>query len=175
MTVYALGPQTPQIDPTAYVAPGAHVVGQAFVGAEASLWFGVIIRADNEPIRIGARSNVQENSVLHVDTGHPLTIGDGVTVGHLAMLHGCQIGDGSLIGIKAVVMNGAVIGAQSLIGAGALVTEGREIPPRSLVLGSPGKVVRELTDGEVARLELSAASYVARAHQYREALRALGA
>ena len=175
MTVYALGPHTPRIDPDAYLAPGTHVAGQVEVGAHASVWFGVVVRGDNEPIRIGARSNIQENTVMHVDTGHPLTVGTDVTVGHLAMLHGCTIGDGCLIGIKAVIMNGAVIGAQSLIGAGALVTEGKEIPPRSLVLGSPGKVVRTLTDAEVARLQASADSYVARARHYREALRAANA
>ncbi len=173
MTVYALGPLSPRIDPTAYLAPGTHVAGQVEVGAEASLWFGVIVRGDNEPIRIGARSNIQENTVMHVDTGHPLTVGEDVTVGHLAMLQGCSIGNGSLVGIKAVIMNGAIVGEHSLIGAGALVTEGKEIPPRSLVLGSPGKVVRTLTDDEVARLQMSADSYVARARRYREALREL--
>ncbi|MEZ5653861.1 MAG: gamma carbonic anhydrase family protein [Burkholderiaceae bacterium] len=170
MTVYSVGQLLPQIDESAFLAPGCHVAGQVFIGGDSGIWFGVVIRGDNEPIRIGARSNVQENSVMHVDTGHPLTVGDDVTIGHLAMLHGCTIGNGSLIGIKAVVMNGATIGEHSLIGAGALVTEGKQIPPRSLVMGAPGKVVRELTDAEVARLQLSADSYVERARLYRQRL-----
>ncbi|MEZ5739250.1 MAG: gamma carbonic anhydrase family protein [Burkholderiaceae bacterium] len=167
MTVYALADLVPDIAPTAWIAPGANVIGQAVMGEHASVWFGVTVRADNAPIRIGARSNIQENSVLHVDPGHPIEIGENVTVGHQAMLHGCTIGHNSLIGIQSVIMNGAVIGENSLVGAGALVTEGKQIPPGSLVLGSPAKVVRALTEDEISRLRRSAQSYVDRAAQYR--------
>jgi carbonic anhydrase/acetyltransferase-like protein (isoleucine patch superfamily) len=155
-----------------YVAPGAMLVGRVVLGEGATVWFGAIARADNEPIVIGARTNVQEGAVLHADPGFPLTLGTGVTVGHQAMLHGCTVGDGSLIGIKAVVLNGATIGRECLIGANALVPEGKTIPDRSLVLGSPGRVVRTLTDEDVAGLKRAADGYVAKAEQFRRGLAA---
>ena len=141
MAIYRLGEWTPEIHPEAWVADSATVIGKVHLGPQASVWFNVSIRADNERIVIGARSNVQEGSVLHVDDGFPMEIAEDVTVGHMVMLHGCRIGAGSLIGIQSVVLNGAQIGRDCLIGAGALVTEGKIIPDRSLVLGSPGKVV----------------------------------
>jgi len=170
MTLYRFEDHAPDVHPSAWVAPGAHVVGQVHLGEGCSVWFGAVIRGDNEPIRIGARTNIQESAVLHVDTGQPLTLGTGVTVGHQAMLHGCTIGDGSLIGIQAVVLNGAVIGKGCLVGAGALVTEGKTFPDRSLIIGSPAKAVRTLSDEEVQRLELSAASYVAKAAAFARTL-----
>ncbi|MBV2181911.1 MAG: gamma carbonic anhydrase family protein [Castellaniella sp.] len=173
MTCYALGDQTPHIDPTAFVAAEATVIGSATLRMGTSVWPGAVIRADNEPIVIGEGSNIQEGAVLHVDAGKPLTIGRDVTVGHQAMLHGCTIQDGALIGIQAVVLNGAVIGRHCLVGAGALVTEGKVFPERSLILGSPAKVVRPLSDEEVAALRRSAQDYAARAATYRQALRPL--
>jgi len=155
-----------------YVAPGAVLIGRVVLGDRATVWFGAIARADNEPIVIGDETNLQDGVVLHVDPGFPLSIGRGVTVGHQAMLHGCTIGDGSLIGIKAVVMNGATIGRECLIGANALVAEGKTIPDRSLVLGSPGKVVRTLTDDDVALLRRAAEGYVEKGARYRRGLAA---
>ncbi|CAM5785490.1 gamma carbonic anhydrase family protein [Castellaniella caeni] len=173
MTCYALGDLTPHIDPSAFVAREATIIGAATLQPGASVWPGAVIRADNEPIIIGEHSNVQEGAVLHVDAGKPLTVGRQVTIGHQAMLHGCTVEDGALIGIQAVVLNGAVIGRHSLVGAGALVTEGKVFPERSLILGSPAKVVRTLSDDEVAGLERSAEDYAARAARYKETLRAL--
>jgi carbonic anhydrase/acetyltransferase-like protein (isoleucine patch superfamily) len=170
MAVYRLGEHLPHIAPTAWVAPGAHVLGRVTLAEGSSVWFGAVIRGDNETITLGAGSNVQENAVLHTDPGHPLVIGSGVTVGHQAMLHGCTVGDGSLIGIQAVVLNGARIGRECLIGAGALVTEGKEIPERSLVMGTPAKVVRQLTEDEVARIRSGVATYRERATFYRQQL-----
>lgn len=174
MAIYQLGDapeDRPQLGPGAWVADCARVIGRVTLGAGASVWFGAVLRGDNERITVGARSNVQEGAVLHTDPGFPLTLGEGVTVGHQAMLHGCTVGDGALVGIQAVVLNGAVIGAQSLVGAGALVTEGKVFPPRSLILGSPAKVVRALGDDEVARLGGSAERYVANAARHAAGLR----
>jgi carbonic anhydrase/acetyltransferase-like protein (isoleucine patch superfamily) len=170
MAVYRLAEHRPLIAETAWIAPGAHVLGRVELADGASVWFGAVLRGDNEPIRIGAGSNVQENSVLHTDPGHPLVVGNGVTIGHQVMLHGCTIGDASLVGIQAVVLNGARIGRECLIGAGALVPEGREIPDRSLVIGTPGKVVRQLTDEEVAGIRASADRYRERAAMFRQKL-----
>lgn len=170
MAIYSIGDRRPVLAPGAWVAPGAHVLGRIELADGVGIWFGAVLRGDNEPIVIGEGSNVQENSVLHTDMGFPLTVGRGVTIGHQAMLHGCTIGDGSLVGIQAVVMNGATIGRECLIGAGALVAEGKVIPDRSVVLGSPGKIVRELTDAEVARIRAGAESYVARAAAFRTQL-----
>jgi len=170
MAIYRIGDHSPTLSATAWVAPGATVLGRIVLAEGASIWFGAVLRGDNEPILIGAGSNVQENAVLHTDMGYPLTVGRHVTIGHQAMLHGCSIGDGSLIGIQAIVLNGARIGRECLIGAGALIPEGREIPDRSVVLGSPGKVVRTLTDDDVARIRAGADSYVARAAQFRTQL-----
>jgi carbonic anhydrase/acetyltransferase-like protein (isoleucine patch superfamily) len=169
--IYALDGLRPQIDPSAWVADEATLIGKVVVEAEASVWFGVVIRGDNEEIRIGAGSNVQENCVLHTDMGFPLVIGANCTIGHKAMLHGCMIGEGSLIGMGATVLNGAKIGKGCLIGASALVTEGKEIPDGSLVMGAPGKVVRLLDDAARARLLLSAAGYRANARRFAAGLR----
>ena len=170
MPLYRLGADAPQIPASAYVVPEATLIGKVILGERASVWFGAVIRGDNEPIVIGAASNVQEGAVLHVDPGFPLTIGAEVTVGHQAMLHGCTIGDGSLIGIQAVVLNGARIGRDCLIGAGAIVTEGKQFPDRSLILGAPAKVVRELSEEEVARLRQAAADYARRSERYKSEL-----
>ncbi len=154
-----------------YLAPGAMVAGSVILEDEVSLWYNVVIRADNDVIHIGEQTNVQDGSVLHADPGFPLTLGRRVTVGHKAMLHGCTVGDGSLIGINAVVLNGARIGAGSLVGANSLVPEGKEIPPGVLAVGSPAKVVRELTPEQVAGLLKIADGYVARSRLFREKLR----
>jgi carbonic anhydrase/acetyltransferase-like protein (isoleucine patch superfamily) len=174
MTQYRIANKAPQVAATAFIAREATLVGEVIVGEQASVWFGAVARGDNEPIRIGDRCNVQEGAVLHADPGFPLTLQAEVSVGHQAMLHGCTIGEGSLIGIQAVVMNGAVIGKESLVGAGALVTEGKVFPDRSLILGSPAKVVRQLTDEDVQRLRKTAAGYAQRAAQFRAELQAIG-
>jgi carbonic anhydrase/acetyltransferase-like protein (isoleucine patch superfamily) len=173
MTCYKLGDLAPHIDDSAFVAAEATVIGQATLSANTSIWPGAVIRADNEPIVIGQGSNVQEGAVLHVDPGCPLTIGQDVTVGHQAMLHGCTIHDGALIGIQAIVLNKAVIGKNCLVGAGAVVTEGKSFPERSLILGAPAKVVRTLSDEEVANLQKSARGYAERAAQYKTDLQPL--
>lgn len=173
MSVYSLDGHHPELAARVWIAPGATVLGRVRMGADSSVWFGAVVRADNDVITIGERTNVQDCAVLHIDPGRPLHVGNDVTIGHHAMLHGCTVGDGSLIGIHAVVLNGAVIGRHCLIGANALVPEGRVIPDRSLVLGSPGKVVRVLGDDEVERLMRSASGYVDKAAQYRDTLRPL--
>ena len=160
----------PILDATAFVAPDAAVIGNVELKKKASVWFNAVLRGDNEPITIGEESNIQDLSVLHTDPGFPLTVGKGVTVGHKVMLHGCQIGDYSLVGINSVILNGAEIGKYCLIGACALVTEGKKIPDRSVVKGVPGKVVKTLSDEECKMLELSAQVYVANAARYRENL-----
>jgi carbonic anhydrase/acetyltransferase-like protein (isoleucine patch superfamily) len=175
MPVYAIGDDRPLLAPTAWVAPGAQVMGKVELAEGASVWFGAVLRGDNEPIRIGVGSNVQENAVLHTDKGMPLTVGAHVTIGHQAMLHGCTIGDGSLIGIQAIVLNGAKIGKGCLIGAGALIPEGKEIPDNSLVMGSPGKVVRQLTPDDVARIRRGVDSYVEKAAEFRSQLKRIDA
>jgi carbonic anhydrase/acetyltransferase-like protein (isoleucine patch superfamily) len=156
------------------VAEEAVLIGEVTLGEHASAWPGAAVRADNEPIVIGARSSVQEGAVLHADPGFPLVIGEGVTVGHQAMLHGCTIGDGSLVGIQAVVLNGAVIGKECLVGAGAIVTEGKVFPDRSLILGVPGKVARTLSDDDVVRLRQAADSYVERGTLFHKELVRVG-
>jgi carbonic anhydrase/acetyltransferase-like protein (isoleucine patch superfamily) len=171
VALYQLGPDAPQLNPGAWVADSAQLIGRVRLGADASVWFGAVLRGDNEWISIGARSNVQECSVLHTDIGFPLSIGDDVTIGHQAMLHGCTVGDGALIGIQAVVLNGAVIGKHCLVGAGAVVTEGKVFPDHSLILGSPAKVVRQITPEQGERLRLSAAHYVENAQRYRTTLK----
>ena len=171
--IYALNGIAPTIDPTAWVASEATLIGKVVVEAEASVWFGAVIRGDNEEIRVGAGSNVQENCVLHTDMGYPLVIGPDCTIGHKAMLHGCTIGEGSLVGMGATILNGARIGKGCLIGAGALVTEGKEIPDGSLVMGAPGKVVRMLDEAARGRLLHSAAGYRANARRFRAGLVAI--
>jgi carbonic anhydrase/acetyltransferase-like protein (isoleucine patch superfamily) len=169
--IYALDGIAPQIDASAWVAPDANLIGNVVLGADTSIWFGATLRGDNEEIRVGAGTNVQENCVLHTDMGYPLVIGANCTIGHKAMLHGCIIGDGSLIGMGATILNGARIGNGCLIGAGALITEGKEIPDGSLVMGAPGKVVRMLDEAARARLLASAAGYQANARRFRVGLR----
>jgi len=173
MTIYALGERTPVCEDGTWVADNATLIGSVHLAAGASVWFGVVIRADNEPIRIGERSNIQDNAVLHNDPGAPLTLGREVTVGHQAMLHGCSIGDGSLIGIGAIILNHACIGASCLVGAGALIPEGKRYPDRTLIIGSPAKVTRELTDDEVAGLRASADGYFRRWQAYANQLKGL--
>lgn len=174
MPLYRLGDKAPAVDATAFVAPDATLVGDVQLGPRASVWFQAVARGDNEPIRIGASANVQEGAVLHADPGYPLTIGERVTVGHQAMLHGCTIGEGSLIGIQAVVLNGAKIGRHCLVGAGAIVTERKEFPDRSLILGAPAKVVRQLSDEDVANLERAAQVYVDRGALFATQLERVG-
>ena len=152
MAIYRLGDDVPRLAPGAWVAETARVIGRVALGADASVWFGAVLRGDNEWITLGARSNVQDGSMLHTDMGSPLTLGDDVTVGHQAMLHGCTVGDGSLVGIQAVVLNGARIGKRCLVGAGALVTEGKQFPDGSLIVGSPARLLRPLTDQELTRM-----------------------
>lgn len=174
MAIYQLGDHAPEIDASAFVAESANLIGKVTLEANASVWFGVTIRGDNERITIGENSNVQEGCVMHTDMGYPLTLGKNVTVGHQAMLHGCTVGDGSLVGIQAVILNGAKIGKGCLVGAGALVTEGKEFPDNSLILGSPAKVVRTLTAEDTQRLLDSAASYVARGQLFKAQLKKIG-
>lgn len=171
--IYALGDLTPDLHPDTWVAPDANVIGRVRLGAGASVWFTATLRGDNEWIEVGAGSNVQEGSTLHTDIGYPLVVGRDCTIGHNVILHGCTIGDETLIGMGAVVLNGARIGRNCLIGAGALITEGKEIPDGSLVMGSPGKVVRALDEAAVARLRASARSYQDNMRRYRQGLRAL--
>lgn len=167
MTIYRIGGLNPQIAQSAYVANVATLIGQVKLGDRASVWSGAVLRGDNEPIEVGEASNIQEGAVLHADPGFPLTIAANVTVGHQAMLHGCTIGEGSLIGIQAVILNGAIIGKNSLVGAGAIVTERKVFPDRSLILGAPAKMVRQLSDEDVANLLASAANYAIRAALYK--------
>jgi len=170
MAIYELDGLTPHIADSAWVADSAEVMGDVALGDEVGIWFGVVVRGDTAPITVGARTNIQDLSVLHADLGLPLSIGAGVTVGHKAMLHGCTIGDNSLIGIGAVVLNGAKIGQSCLVGAGALVTEGKEFPDGSMIIGSPAKVVRSLTPEQLEGLRQSADHYVANAQRFKATL-----
>jgi carbonic anhydrase/acetyltransferase-like protein (isoleucine patch superfamily) len=174
MTLYALDGIAPALHDTAWVAPDANLIGKVVLEAGASVWFGATLRGDNETITVGEGSNLQENVVCHTDPGYPLLIGRDVTVGHKAMLHGCEIGEGSLIGMGATILNGARIGKGCLIGAGALVTEGKEIPDGSLVMGTPGKVVRDLDAAARAALLESARRYRENAARFRAGLQPLG-
>ena len=171
MAVYQLGDDAPQIAASAWVADSAQVIGTVELAADASVWFNAVLRGDTEPIRIGKGSNVQDGTVIHCDRGFPVTLGENVTVGHQVVLHGCTVGDGSLIGIQAVVLNGAKIGKHCLVGAGALVTEGKEFPDGSLIVGSPAKVVRQLTPEQIAGLQRSAEHYVQNARRFRAGLK----
>jgi carbonic anhydrase/acetyltransferase-like protein (isoleucine patch superfamily) len=171
--IYALDGMVPEIAPTAWIAPDADVIGNVVLEDEAGIWFGAVLRGDNERIRVGRGSNLQEHVVCHTDMGFPLVIGPDCTIGHKAMLHGCTIGAGSLIGMGATVLNGARIGQGCLIGAGALVTEGKEIPDGALVMGAPGKVVRMLDAAQRAALLASAAHYRANAARFRAGLTAV--
>ena len=171
MAIYELGGVSPKISDSAWLADSAQVMGNVELADDVSIWFGVVIRGDTETIRIGRRTNIQDMSVLHADIGMPLTLGEDVTVGHQVMLHGCTIGDGSLIGIGAVVLNGAKIGKNCLVGAGSLVTEGKEFPDGSMILGSPAKVVRQLTSEQLQGLRLGAQLYVGNARRFRAGLK----
>lgn len=170
MPIYRLGERAPQLKEGVWIADTATVIGDVRLGKNVNVWFGAILRGDNDPITIGDNTNVQDGSVLHTDDGVPLDIGANVTIGHKVMLHGCTVGEGSLIGINAVVLNRAVIGKNCLIGANSLIPEGKVIPERSLVCGSPGRIIRELTDHEISRLKASADGYVENALCYQEEL-----
>jgi gamma-carbonic anhydrase len=168
--IRALGDRAPAVDPSAFVVESAVIVGDVVVGPEASVWFHAVLRGDVERVRIGARTNVQDNATIHVSGGRwPTVVGEDVTIGHAAVLHGCTVGDHALVGIGAIVLDGAEIGAECLVGAGALVTPGTAVPPRSLVLGHPARRVRELSGEEIERLHRSAANYLAHAARYRAA------
>lgn len=170
MTLYSLNGHLPQLDADTWVAPDANLIGRIVLHAGASVWFGATLRGDNETIAIGAGSNVQESCVFHTDMGYPLSIGANCTIGHKAMLHGCTIGDNSLIGMGATVLNGAVIGKNCLIGAGALITEGKAIPDGSLVMGAPGKVIRQLDTAAIQMLTASALHYQDNMRRFRAGL-----
>lgn len=170
MTIYAFEGTSPLLDPSAWVAPGAHVMGRVEISVDASIWFGATLRGDNDLIRIGAGTNIQENAVLHTDTGLHLLIGQGCVIGHGAIVHGCIIGDNVLIGMGAIVMNGARIGDNAIIGAGSLVTEGTEIAPYSLALGSPARVVRQVSPEQAARTASAAHFYIEKARRFRQGL-----
>jgi carbonic anhydrase/acetyltransferase-like protein (isoleucine patch superfamily) len=171
MALYQLDEHTPQLAEGAWVADSAEVMGQVRIGERASVWFNTVVRADNEAITIGAETNIQDGTVLHCDPGKPLHIGQGVTVGHNVMLHGCTVGDHSLIGIGAVILNQAVIGKNCLVGAGSLVTEGKTFPDGSMILGSPAKAVRQLTPEQIEGLKRIAQGYVNNAERYRRGLK----
>ena len=175
MTAYHLGNLTPVFpeNDEYWIAPNAVVIGNVVLKKNASIWFGAVLRGDNDPIIIGENSNVQDNSVLHTDHGSPLTIGDNVTVGHMVMLHGCTIGDGSLIGIGSVVLNGARIGKNCLVGANTLITEGKEFPDNCMIMGAPGKVVRELPPEQAARMSLGSMGYVNTWKRFKDGLKPL--
>jgi carbonic anhydrase/acetyltransferase-like protein (isoleucine patch superfamily) len=172
--IYSLDGRTPAIAADVYVAPGARVIGDVELGPGASVWFGAVLRGDVERLTVGPGTNIQDNSVLHADPGAPLVLGRMVTVGHMVMLHGCEVGDHSLIGIGAVILNRAHIGSHCIVGARSLVTEDKTFPDGVLILGSPARVVRELTAEERAGLEGSATRYIERARRYRSGLEALG-
>ena len=174
MTIYALDGHAPQLHEDSWVAPDANLIGQITLGQGASVWFGATLRGDNEPIVVGPGSNVQENCVFHTDMGFPLTIGENCTIGHKVMLHGCTIGDGSLIGMGATILNGARIGRGCLIGAGALITENKVIPDGSLVMGAPGKVVRALDGPAQSMLAASAKHYQDNMRRFRDGLVTVG-
>jgi len=170
MTVYSLNGAEPEQPEGGWIAPSADVCGAVTLGEEVSIWFGAVVRADNEPMTIGARSNIQDGAVLHSDPGSPLRIGEGVTVGHRAVLHGCTIGSNSLIGIGAIVLNHAVIGADTIVGAGALVPEGKTFPGGVLLIGQPARVARELTPEQIEGLRRSAEHYVWNGRRFRDGL-----
>jgi carbonic anhydrase/acetyltransferase-like protein (isoleucine patch superfamily) len=174
MALYQIGDQTPRIAISAWVADSAQVIGAVELGADVGVWFGAVLRADTEPIHVGRGTSVQDGCVFHADPGFPLTVGENVTVGHQAMLHGCTVGDGSLIGIQAVVMNGARIGRYCLVGAGSLVTGGKEFPDGSLIVGSPARLVRPLTPDEIAGLKRGAEHYIENAKRFRSELKNVG-
>tara|TARA_B100000029_G_scaffold510663_1_gene602689 strand:+ start:1119 stop:1646 length:528 start_codon:yes stop_codon:yes gene_type:complete len=172
--IYDLANSSPQIDDDVFVADNAIIIGSVTISARASIWYSTVLRGDNDIIEIGERSNVQDGTVIHVDQGIPTTIGKNVSIGHNCMLHGCRIGDGSLIGIGTIILDHARVGAQSLVGANSLITEGKTFPDRSLILGSPAKVIRELTDDEIAKISDNATIYVTKADFYHSKLKIKG-
>jgi carbonic anhydrase/acetyltransferase-like protein (isoleucine patch superfamily) len=176
MPAYSLEGRIPRLPAEGryWIAPDAHVIGDVAFGEDVGIWFGAVLRGDNEPIRLGARTNVQEGAVLHTDPGSPLTIGEGCTVGHRAVVHGCTVGDNSLIGMGAIVLNGARIGANCLVGAGALVTEGKQFPDGSLIVGAPARAIRTLDAAAIAALRRSADIYVANWRRFAASLRLAG-
>ncbi len=174
MAIYQLGEHTPDIAASAYVTDTATVVGRVTIKDNSSVWFQVAIRGDNEDITIGRNCNLQEGAVLHADPGYPLTLADNVSVGHQAMIHGCSIGEGSLVGIQAIILNGAKIGKNCLVGAGALITEGKEFPDNSLILGAPARAIRTLNEADIANLQRIANSYVERAREFKDKLKRIG-
>ena len=174
MALYELDGVAPEVDPSAWIADSAQVMGRVTLAEDGSVWFGTVIRGDTESITIGRGSNIQDGTVMHADIGMPIVLGEHVTVGHKVMLHGCTIGDETLIGIGAVVLNGAKIGRNCLVGAGALVTEGKEFPDGSMILGSPAKAVRTLTPEQMQGLRLSARHYVQNARRFQAGLRKIG-
>ena len=171
MSIYSLDGIAPKLADDVWIAPNAQVMGRVEMAMGSSVWFGAVLRGDNDLISIGARSNIQDNSVLHTDPGLPLIIGEGVIIGHQAMIHGCTIGDNSLIGIGATILNGAKIGKNCLIGAHALITEGKDIPDNSMVIGAPGKVVKMLSESQIAMLRLNAEIYVKNAQRFAAGLK----
>jgi carbonic anhydrase/acetyltransferase-like protein (isoleucine patch superfamily) len=171
MAIYELDGKSPRLGAGAWVADNATVIGDVILGDNASVWFGAVIRGDTDTITIGRNTNIQDASVLHADEGVPLTLGDNVTVGHQVMLHGCTIGDGTLIGIQAVVLNNAKIGRNCIVGAGAVVTEGKEFPDNSLIVGAPARVVRQLDEAATAKLAYLAEHYVGNALRYQRTFR----
>jgi carbonic anhydrase/acetyltransferase-like protein (isoleucine patch superfamily) len=174
MAIYQLGDKTPDIDPSVYIAETASVIGDVTIGAGSSVWSSAVIRADNDKITIGENTNIQDGAVLHADPGEPLKIGSNCTIGHQAMLHGCTIEDGALVGIQAVVLNGAVIGANSLLGAGGLVTERKIFEAMKLIVGAPARVIREVSPEMLGIMQRDNADYVRRARQFRETLVRIG-
>ncbi len=173
MSIYALGEHSPHFGKGCWVAHNATVIGRVRAGDNVNIWYNVVVRGDNDPIAIGDNTNIQDGTVLHNDVGVPLTIGADVTIGHMAMLHGCTVGDGTLIGINAIILNNAVIGKNCIIGAKALIPEGKVIPDRSLVVGSPGRIIRELSDEDIENIKRNAAHYVDNARRYQAELRPL--
>lgn len=173
MSVYALDQDHPQMHPNAWVAPSATVIGKVVLEADANVWYGVVVRGDTDTLTIGEGSNIQDGSVVHTDVGLPLVVGKHVTVGHQVILHGCQIGDETLIGMGAVILNGARIGKHCIVGAGSLVTEGKDFPDGSLIMGSPAKVVRQVRPEEIEKIRASAAHYVKNAQRHRQGLKPL--
>ena len=171
MAIYQLDDDVPEVHATAWVAESAQVMGKISLAENASVWYGAVLRGDNERISLGANSNVQDGSVLHTDLGFPLEIGRDVSIGHQVMLHGCTIGDGTLVGIQSVILNGARIGRNSLVGAGSLVPEGKQFPDGVLILGSPAKVVRELSPEQISRLQATAGHYVSQQQRHATGLK----
>lgn len=174
MAIYELDGKTPQLAPGAWVADSAQVIGEVHLGENASVWCGAVIRGDSDSIRVGRNTNIQDLAVLHADEGVPLVIGDNISVGHQAMLHGCTIGDGSLIGIQAVILNGAKIGKNCIVGAGSVVTENKEFPDGSMIIGAPARVTRQLGEAQIAGLTGVTDGYVANARRFARGLKKIG-